>query len=128
MIYIRQKKSLKQKVYVCFFPLLNEFLAPCQNVEKTNDTIPGKCLDRQDGLKDRRTDRPYFKRSFLATAGGSKCAPETTSRPLPNLVNNPKQPIQKRIFFFFGCKGIIKNLHIFKYLYIELVLFIWVLL
>ena len=101
MIYIRQKKSLKQKVYVCFFPLLNEFLAPCQNVEKTNDTIPGKCLDRQDGLKDRRTDRPYFKRSFLATAGGSKCAPETTSRPLPNLVNNPKQPIQKRNFFFW---------------------------
>ena len=30
------------------------FLASCQNLEKTNDTIPRKRLDR------RRTDRPYF--------------------------------------------------------------------
>ena len=33
------------------------FLAPCQNLEKTNDTISRKCLDRR---KDGRTDRPYF--------------------------------------------------------------------
>ena len=40
-------------------------LIPCQNLEKTNDTIPRKCLDRQkdrwkDRKKGRRTKRPYF--------------------------------------------------------------------
>ena len=33
------------------------FLAPCQNLEKTKDTISRKRLDRR---KDGRTDRPYF--------------------------------------------------------------------
>ena len=38
-----------------------EFLAPCQNLEKINVTIPRKCLDkRKDGWNDRGTDRPYF--------------------------------------------------------------------
>ena len=33
------------------------FLAPCQNLEKVNDTIQRKCPDRQkDGQKDRRMD------------------------------------------------------------------------
>ena len=36
------------------------FLASCQNLEKTNDTIPRKCLDRgkdrpKDGQKDKQT-------------------------------------------------------------------------
>ena len=30
------------------------FLAPCQNLEKTNDTIPRKCPCRK------KADRPYF--------------------------------------------------------------------
>ena len=33
------------------------FLVPCQNLEKTNDSIPRKQLERQ---KDGRTNRPYF--------------------------------------------------------------------
>ena len=41
------------------------FLAPCQNLEKTNHSIPRKHLDRwKDGQKDRRTDRPYFTGPF----------------------------------------------------------------
>ena len=28
------------------------FLAPCQNLEETNDPIPRKVSDRQDGRKD----------------------------------------------------------------------------
>ena len=38
-----------------------EFLAPCQKLKETNDTIPRKRLDkRTEGRKDGRTDRPYF--------------------------------------------------------------------
>ena len=32
------------------------FLASCQNLEKTNDTIPRKHPDRQDGKTDGRTE------------------------------------------------------------------------
>ena len=32
------------------------FLAPCQSLEKTNDTNPRKCSDRRN---DGRTDRPF---------------------------------------------------------------------
>ena len=32
------------------------FLASCQNLEKTNDTIPRKHLDRQDGRMDGRME------------------------------------------------------------------------
>ena len=47
----------------------NGFLASCQNLEKTNDTISRKCRDRRkDGWKDRRTDRPYFIGPFLLTS------------------------------------------------------------
>ena len=42
------------------------FLAPCQNLEKTRDTILRKCLDR---YKDGRTDRAE---PFLLPAGLSK--------------------------------------------------------
>ena len=46
------------------------FLAPRQNLEKINDTIPRKCPDRRkDGQKDRQT---LFHRIFPATAGGPK--------------------------------------------------------
>ena len=41
-----------------------EFLAPCQNLDKINDAIPRKCLDRQ---KDRQT---LFHRTLPATARG----------------------------------------------------------
>ena len=43
------------------------FLAPCQNLEKVNDTIQRKCPDRQ---KDRRTmeGRTLFYRTLPATA------------------------------------------------------------
>ena len=37
-----------------------EFLAPCQNLEKTNDKIPSKCPNKQDRQKGKRTERPYF--------------------------------------------------------------------
>ena len=52
------------------------FLAPCQNLEKTNDTIPRKWLDRRkdgqkDGWKDRRKDRQTLTyRTLPATARG----------------------------------------------------------
>ena len=42
------------------------FLAPCQNLENTNDTVPRKRLDRQ---KYRRT---LFYRTLPATTGGPK--------------------------------------------------------
>ena len=42
------------------------FLASCQNLEKTNDTIPRKRPDRR---KDGRTDRPYFIGPFRLTPG-----------------------------------------------------------
>ena len=40
------------------------FLAPCQNLEKVNDTIQRKWLDR-------RKDRQFY-RTLPATTGGSK--------------------------------------------------------
>ena len=37
------------------------FLAPCQNLEKTNDTIPRKRPEKpKDGRMDRRTERAHF--------------------------------------------------------------------
>ena len=50
------------------------FLAPCQNLEKVNDTIQRKCPDRQtegwtELWKDGRTDRPYFIRPFQLLPG-----------------------------------------------------------
>ena len=44
------------------------FLAPCQNSEKTNDTVPRKCLNRQ---KDGRTYRLFY-RTLPVTAGAPK--------------------------------------------------------
>ena len=43
-----------------------EFLASCQNLEITNDTIPRKCPDRRI---DGRTDRPYFIGPFQVMPG-----------------------------------------------------------
>ena len=50
------------------------FLAPCQKLEKTNDTIPRKCSDRQ---KDRRKDgrkngQTPFPRTLPVTARSPK--------------------------------------------------------
>ena len=46
------------------------FVTPCQNLEKTNDTIPTKHTDRRTGRqKDRLT---LFHRTLPATAGGLK--------------------------------------------------------
>ena len=45
------------------------FPAPCQNFEKTNDTILRKCPDRQkDGQKNKQT--PFY-RTLPATAEGA---------------------------------------------------------
>ena len=44
-------------------------LAPCQNLEKINDTIPRKRPDRRN---DGRTDRPYFIRPFQLPLGLQK--------------------------------------------------------
>ena len=54
------------------------FLAPCQNLEKTNDAIPRKCLDRQkDGRKDGWKGRwTLFHRTLPATIRGPKIAVE----------------------------------------------------
>ena len=47
-----------------------EFLASCQNLEITNDTIPRKCPDRWiDRSADGRTDRPYFIEPFQVMPG-----------------------------------------------------------
>ena len=42
------------------------FLAPCQNLEKTNDTIPRKRPDRQ---KDRRTEERMEEQTEGQTEG-----------------------------------------------------------
>ena len=48
------------------------FLVSCQNLEKTNDTIPRKRLDRRaEGQKDGRKDRQtLLHRTLPANAGG----------------------------------------------------------
>ena len=53
------------------------FPAPCQNLEKTNDTIPRKRPDRHkdrrnDGGTDCRMDRPYFIGPFRLPSGVQK--------------------------------------------------------
>ena len=55
------KKIFSQKIWLSR-TASNEFLAPCQISEKTNDTILKKCLDR-------RTDRPYFIGPFWLPSG-----------------------------------------------------------
>ena len=53
------------------------FLAPCQNLEKVNDTIQRKRPDRR---KDRRTDgQTLFYRTLPTTAEGSKNRVEETN-------------------------------------------------
>ena len=48
------------------------FLAPCQNLAKTNDTIPKRPDRRKDGRKEERTDRPYFVGPFRLPTGVQK--------------------------------------------------------
>ena len=62
------------------------FLAPCQNLEKVNDTIQRKCLDRwtegqtegwTEGQENRQKDgQTLFYRTLLATIGGPKTIKE----------------------------------------------------
>ena len=57
------------------------FLAPCQNLEKVNDTIQRKCPDR---WKDGRTERPYFMGPFRLLPGSKNmlvcCHPTGSTR------------------------------------------------
>ena len=49
------------------------FLAPCQNSEKTNDTITRKSPNRKKlerWMKERMEEQTLFYRTLLATAGG----------------------------------------------------------
>ena len=49
------------------------FLASRQNLEKTTDKTPRKCLDRRmEGGKKGRTDRPYFIGPFWLLSGVQK--------------------------------------------------------
>ena len=49
------------------------FLVPCLNLEKTNDTIPRKRLERRkDGRKNGRMVRPYFIGPFWLLSGVQK--------------------------------------------------------
>ena len=55
------KKKLFSKNLVLSCTISYGFLATCQNLGKTNDTIPRKRKERRtDGRTDRMTDRPYF--------------------------------------------------------------------
>ena len=49
------------------------FLAPRQNLEKTNNTLPRKCQGRQKGWsKDSRMNRSYFIGPFWLLPGAQK--------------------------------------------------------
>ena len=64
------KKKFSWKIRLC-----HGFLAPCQNLEKVNDTIQRKCPDRRkdgrmtEGQKDRQT---LFYRTSSTAAGCPK--------------------------------------------------------
>ena len=64
------------------------FLAPCQNLEKVNDTIQRKDPDRQmerqtEGLMEGRMDREtLFYRTLPATAGGPIKQTSLSSTPM----------------------------------------------
>ena len=66
------------------------FLAPCQNLERTNDTISRK---HQNIWKDGRMDRSYFTGPFcipLATSNQMK-AKENVSKLIINRINYHKK-------------------------------------
>ena len=45
------------------------FLAPCQNLEKTKDTIPRKCLDRpKDGRMEWKDEQALLHQTLLPTS------------------------------------------------------------
>ena len=65
---------LRPKIFFPGNPALSHttsyrFLAPCQNLEKNNDTISRKRPDRQ---KDERDDRPYFIQPLWLPPGVQK--------------------------------------------------------
>ena len=62
------KKQIFWNIWLCTTSY--GFLAPCQNLEKTDDTIPRKHPERRtDGRKVRQT---LFHRTLPATAGSPK--------------------------------------------------------
>ena len=64
------QKLFFKKIGLCHAQLHMGILAPYQNLEKTNETIPRKHPDRQkDGQKDEQT---LFYRILLATIRGPK--------------------------------------------------------
>ena len=52
-----EQKNIFPKTLALSRTTSEQFLAPCQNSEKSNDSIPKKDPERQ---RDERTDRPYF--------------------------------------------------------------------
>ena len=63
------RNFFSHKIGLCHAQL-HVFLAPFQNLEKTDDTVPRKRQDRwKDGKKDGQT---LFYRTFAATIGGFK--------------------------------------------------------
>ena len=66
--FLRQKIFF-WKIWLSFITS-RRFLAPCQNLEQSNDTISRKCPDRwKDGRKDGQTQ---FHRTLPTTAESSK--------------------------------------------------------
>ena len=81
-----------------------EFLAPCQNLEKTNNTIPRKLQDRR---KDGGTDRPYFIRPFWLPPGSNRIK-EFYKKPLKSKpilaqcsISIPPENVRKPTLLFY---------------------------
>ena len=74
------------------------YLAPCQNLEKTNDPVPRKCWNRRkDGGMDRWMDRPYFIGPFWLLPGVQKFRPLLGSSPKFSIVLNIKKLAKNKI-------------------------------
>ena len=63
------QRKISWKIWLCHAQLHYGFLAPYQNLERVNDAIQRKRLDR---WKDRRMDRPYFIGPFQLLLGVQK--------------------------------------------------------
>ena len=70
---ISQSFKKKKKIFPENLALLSTtshgILAPCQNLEKINDTIPRKCSDRRRRTEGRKDGQALFYRILPATAG-----------------------------------------------------------
>ena len=84
------------------------FQAPCQNLEKTNNTVPTKHLDRRmdSGTKRQKDRQTLFHRILPATARGPKTLESTlgiTSLPISALWFAQKNASQLLIFACCYC-------------------------